>query len=62
MHKKSGWRTIGTNSAIPMSEKEYKNYRNKMFKWGIFVDKMKTQKPKFVKKVKDSKEKENESE
>ena len=55
MNKKSGWRVIGSNSPIPMDEKEYKKYRNHMFKWGLFVDKMKVSKPKFNKKPKEEK-------
>ena len=51
MHKKSGWKVISDNSAIPMTDEEYKKYRNRIFKWGLFVDKMKTEKPKFNKKV-----------
>ena len=51
MHKKSGWRTIGTNGPIPMTEEEYRHYKRKMFKWGIFVDKMKPNKPRFNKKT-----------
>ena len=50
MNKKSGWRTVGTNAPIPMTDEEYKIYRKKMLKWGMFVDKMKTEKPKFNKK------------
>ena len=49
MNKKSGWKVIGTNEAIPMNEDEYRHYRRKMFKWGLWVDKMKTEKPKFNK-------------
>lgn len=53
---KSGWRVIGSNDPIPMSERDYKKYRDKMFKWGLFVDKMKVSKPRFNKKPKEKKE------
>ena len=49
MHKKSGWKVIGDNKPIPMTEEEYMKYKKRMFKWGLFVDKMKTEKPKFNK-------------
>ena len=49
MNKKSGWRVIADNAAIPMTEEQYRHYRRKMFKWGLWVDKMKTEKPKFNK-------------
>lgn len=58
MHKKSGWRIIGTNAPIPMTEEQYRKYKKKMFKWGLLVDKMPISKPKLNKKTK-SKEKEN---
>lgn len=46
MNKKSGWKVIADNAAIPMEKEEYKKYRRKMFKWGLLVDKMKLEKPK----------------
>lgn len=62
MNKKSGWKVIGTNAPIPMTEEQYRRYKRKMFKWGLWVDKMPTEKPKFNKKVTSSKEKDKEEE
>ena len=49
MHKKTGWKVVIDNAAIPMTDEEYMKYRRKMFKWGLFVDKMPIAKPKFNK-------------
>lgn len=56
MNKKSGWRVVADNASIPMSDSDYKKYRDKMFKWGLFVDKMKVSKPRFNKKPREKKE------
>lgn len=54
MNKKSGWKVVADNGAIPMTDEEYQKYRKKMFKWGLWVDKMKFEKPKFNKAKKDA--------
>lgn len=54
MNKKSGWKVVADNGPIPMTEEEYRHYRRKMFKWGLWVDKMKPEKPKFNKVKKDA--------
>ena len=54
MHKKSGWKVIADNGVVPMTDEEYQKYRKKMFKWGLWVKKMKTEKPKFNKAKKDA--------
>lgn len=53
MNKKSGWKVVGTNAPIPMNEEQYRHYRRKMFKWGLWVDKLPIAKPKFNKVKKD---------
>lgn len=54
MNKKSGWKVVADNAAIPMETEEYQKYRKKMFKWGLLVKKMKPEKPKFNKAKKDA--------
>ncbi len=67
MSKKTHWTNFATfelgdfhdsetdNTYTPTKE-QYKNYRKKMFKWGMKVDKMSPEKISFNKKKKDSKE------
>ena len=56
MNKKSGWKVVGSNSALPMTDEQYRHYRRKMFKWGLWVDKMPISKPKFNKPKEKEKE------
>ena len=49
MNMKSGWVVVGDNYSRVISKEDYINYKNKMFKWGLALQKMKVNKPKFNK-------------
>ncbi len=50
MGKTTGWRKIADNEIGAIMTKEEKDkYRKKLFKWGLALQKMPTNKPKFNK-------------